>query len=94
MLQLFTLQDVTAELQRAGGARERTRLLLEYARQLPRMAASERTMANRVMGCTSQVQTCYLSKNNGLPRSVSASLYSRDIRLLRGTKLLYCEPAC
>jgi len=59
VLQLSTLQDVTVELQRAGGARERTRLLLEYARQLPRMAASERTMANRVMGCTSQVQTCF-----------------------------------
>ncbi|KAK9837492.1 hypothetical protein WJX81_006535 [Elliptochloris bilobata] len=55
VLQQATLQDVSSELRAAGGARERTRLLLQYARALPRLPASERTMANRVMGCTSQV---------------------------------------
>ena len=54
-MQPATLGHVAAELQKAGGARERMRLLLNYARDLPRLSSSERTMANRVMGCTSQV---------------------------------------
>lgn len=50
-----TLGRVALELREAGGARERMQHLLQYARDLPRLSASERTMANRVMGCTAQV---------------------------------------
>lgn len=50
-----TLGRVALEVGEAGGVRERMQLLLQYARDLPRLSASERTMANRVMGCTAQV---------------------------------------
>jgi hypothetical protein len=55
-LQQPTLQAVGGELQAAGGTRERLLLLRQYARELPRLPPSERTMANRVMGCTSQAR--------------------------------------
>lgn len=55
-LQQPTLQAVAGELTAAGGTRERLLLLRQYARELPRLPLSERTMANRVMGCTSQAR--------------------------------------
>ena len=57
MLQRITLQAVGRELQMTGGLRERMLLLRRYAHELPRLEPSERTMANRVMGCTSQVRS-------------------------------------
>ena len=58
-----TLGRVALEVREAGGVRERMQLLLQYARDLPRLSASERTMANRVMGCTAQVLALAASRS-------------------------------
>lgn len=49
------MERAAAELQGAADAKERSRLLLAYAQRLVPLPEGARTMANRVMGCTAQV---------------------------------------
>ena len=49
------MERVAQELQAAADAKERTRLLLGYAKRLPHFPEAARRDANRVMGCTAQV---------------------------------------
>ncbi|GAB4820689.1 hypothetical protein N2152v2_007735 [Parachlorella kessleri] len=49
------MERLAQELQAAADAKERTRLLLGYAKRLPQFPEAARRDANRVMGCTAQV---------------------------------------
>lgn len=49
------MERTAQELQAASDAKERTRLLLSYAKRLAPLPESARADANRVMGCTAQV---------------------------------------
>ena len=49
------LSSIAQQLQSSGSSKQQMQLLLEYARRLPRLPEDQRSYANRVMGCTSQV---------------------------------------
>jgi len=49
------LDDVISQFAAKDDAAGRTQLLIKYARMLPAMPESQKTPANRVMGCTTQV---------------------------------------
>ena len=51
------LSSIAEQLQSSGGSKQQMQLLLEYARRLPHLPEDQRSYANRVMGCTSQVYT-------------------------------------
>ena len=49
------LSSIAEQLQSQGDSKQQMQLLLEYARRLPHLPEEQRSYANRVMGCTSQV---------------------------------------
>lgn len=60
-----SIQAIADQFQSLSDAKERYKLLLKYAKRLPTMNASDKTSANRVMGCTSEVwMTASLDSNN------------------------------
>ena len=51
-----TLHDIFSEFSAEDDAIGKVQLLIKYACMLPRMAVSDKTAANRVTGCTTQVR--------------------------------------
>lgn len=46
--------ELSAEFSAVAEGQDRYKLLLKYAASIPPLASSQRTLDNRVMGCTSQ----------------------------------------
>lgn len=51
----LTLEGITQRLQSCPGWEAKSRLLIQLAREIPPFEESERTKANRIAGCESQV---------------------------------------
>lgn len=54
------LGEVIAEFSAVPNPQDRLKLLIEYSKQLKPMPAEAKTDANRVMGCTAQVNCSVL----------------------------------
>jgi hypothetical protein len=54
------LHDILSEFAGEDNAVSKMQLLIKYARMLPTMPDSEKTAANRVMGCTTQVTSWFM----------------------------------
>ncbi|WP_017905029.1 SufE family protein [Pseudomonas asplenii] len=72
-------QAALDSFQAAAGWEQRARLLMQWGERLPAMDAAERTEANRVHGCESQVWLT-ASLQNGQWRFMASS----DARMIRG----------
>ncbi len=51
------IHAILSEFAEEDDAVSKVQLLIKYARMPPRLSQAEKTAANRVMGCTTQVQT-------------------------------------
>lgn len=93
-----------AELQAAGDAISRSRILLQYAQSLPPMPEGARIDANRVMGCTAQVWlSCALAADGTVLVSADSdseltkglcAVLATGLTGLTPEEILAVDPAC